>query len=116
VMLVQWDSSYVEELNANNALDIILEDFDAANDVVAFRGYGTDVAADIDGDGTTDGDYSDVKSMVYVDANGQTSSAKTNHAEVVVNDGTSDTTVHIYFAGGAPTLDDWLFDPVANAG
>jgi len=116
VMLVQWDSSYVEELNANNALDIILADFDAANDVVAFRGYGTDVAADIDGDGTTDGDYSDVKSLVYVDANGQTSSAKTNHAEVVVNDGTSDTTVHIYFAGGAPTLDDWLFDPVANAG
>jgi len=96
-------------------LDIILADFDAANDVVAFRGYGTDTAADIDGDGTTDGDYSDVKSMVYVDANGQTSSAKTNHAEVVVNDGTSDTTVHIYFAGGAPTLDDWLFDPVANA-
>jgi hypothetical protein len=32
-----------------------------------------------------------------------------------MNDGTSDTTVHIYFADGAPTLDDWLFDPVANA-
>ena len=114
VIYIVADETLRSEMSLDHVLNVVVEDFDASHDRLAIQGYGTQIASDIDSDGTNEASYSKA-TITYLDDSDQVSVSRTDHAKLTMDgDTTNNTEIHVYFASGTPLTDDWLFDPSAN--